>query len=172
MVNTKVNLTILLQGGTMLSERDCSKEVKKPVMITRGKYAGKQKKDKEGNRVYKTVLVPDPTKTNLHSMRVSYVVNGELQNEVLNFSTRGCKPVKQSLNICEEAYNYMVGKEVPDGYKYPYGFKPNKALLRKGMSISSQAWNAQSDKEKLEWHLNRICADRGGILSDYTVFND
>lgn len=172
MVNTKVNLTILLQGGTMLSEGDCSKEVKRPVINQRGKYAGKQKRDKDGNLVFETVLVPDPDKLNHQSIRISYTMNGEKRVERLNFATRGTKPAKQSLNICEEAYEYMIGSEVPEGFRYPRDFKPNKALLKRGISISSQAWNAQSEKQKLEWHLHRICESRNGTLSDYTVFND
>lgn len=173
MMNTKVNLTILLQGGTMLSEHDCSKEVKRPVINQRGKYAGKQKRDKKGKLVFETVLVPDPDKLDHHTIRVSY--KDERTNktvvEPIHFGTRKFTTAKQTLNICEEAYEYMTGNEVPDGYRYPRDFKPNKALLKKGISISIQAWNAQSKKEKLEWHLHRICESMNGTLSDYTVFN-
>lgn len=158
----------------MLSERDCSKEVKRPVINKRGKYAGKQKRDKNGNLVFETVLVPDPDKFDNHTIRVSYKdeVAKKSVVETIHFSTRKCNTAKQTLNICEEAYEYMTGNEVPDGYKYPKDFKPNKALLKRGISISIQAWNAQSKKEKLEWHLHRICKSMNGTLSGYTVFND
>lgn len=172
MVNTKVNLVIILPGSTMLSERDCSKEIRKPVISQNGKYAGKQKKDKDGNPLFKTVLVPDPDKVNHHSIRISYEMNGEKRVEKLEFSTRGTKPARQSLNICEEAYDYMTGTEAPEGFRFPRDFKPNKVLARKGMSLMQQAWNTKSKKEKLEWHLSRICADRGGTLGDYTIFDD
>ena len=174
MVSTKVNLVILLPGGTMMSERDCSKEVKRPVINKRGKYAGKQKRDKKGNLVFETVLVPDPNKMVQNTIKVSYRDEKTKKNVVehITFGTRSFNTAKQSLNICDEAYDYFVGNEVPEGYRYPKDFKPSKALLKKGISISSQAWNSQSTKEKLEWHLRRICESRGGTLGDYTVFND
>lgn len=174
MSNTKVNLTILLPGSTMMSERDCSKEVKRPVINKKGKYAGKQKRNKKGELVFETALVPDPEKCNHYSIKVSYKDDKtkKMVTEFLHFNTRGYKTAKQSLNISEEAYDYFIGNEVPDGYRFPKEFKPNKALLKKGISVSSQAWNSQSQKEKLEWHLRRICESRGGRLADYTVFND
>lgn len=174
MVNVKVNLTILLQGSTMMSERDCSKEVQRPVINQKGKYAGKQKRDKKGNPIFKTVLVPDPDKLDHHTIKVA--CKDEKTNktviESLHFGTRKCKVAKQSLNLCEEAYKYMTGHEVPEGYRYPKDFKPNKAMLKKGISILSQAWNAMDKKGKLEWHLHQICKSMNGTLGDYTVFND
>lgn len=165
MLDVKVNLIILLQGSTMLSEHECSKESKRPVINQRGRYAGKQKKDKDGNLVFESVIVPDMDKLDRHSLKL-------MGGEIINYTTRKYRTVKQSINICKEAYKYMVGKEVPDGFKYPRDFKPNKTLLRRGMSVSSQAWNSKEKKEKLEWHLSRICESRGGQMGDYTVFDD
>jgi hypothetical protein len=170
MSEVKVNLTIILQGGVMMSEQECSKQLKEPILVERGKYKGKVKKDKDGNPMFKVRTVPDPAKTFHHEVKITDRKNKV--TEVINFWTRGYKPAKQSLNICQEAYDYFISNEVPDSYRAPEDFKPNKKLLHKGYSKTKQAWMAMPEKEKLEWHLNRICAHRNGIMGDYTVFND
>ena len=174
MSEVKVNLTIILQGGVMMSEQECSKQLKEPILVERGRYKGKVKKDKNGNPMFKVRTVPDPAKTDHHSLKLSYKdeKTRKTVEEWVNFSTRRCIPAKQSLNICQEAYDYFISDEVPDGYRAPEDFKPSKKLLHKGYSKTKQAWMAMPEKEKLEWHLNRICAHRNGIMGDYTVFND
>ena len=59
MSNIKVSLTMLVPGAIMVSEQECSKQLKKPVITKKGKYAGKPAKGKNGNPVYHTVTVPD-----------------------------------------------------------------------------------------------------------------
>ena len=170
MVNTKVSLTMLLRGGTMLSEQECSKQLKEPILVERGKYKGKQRKDKDGNPMFKVRTVPDPEKVQHHEIRLTDK-NNKL-TEVLNYYTRGYSTAKQVLNICEEAYTYFVSTEAPEGYRAPNDFKPSKTLLKKGVSKTKQAWMAMSKEQRLKWHLVRICESRGGRLGEYTVFND
>lgn len=170
MSENKISLTIALRGGTMLSKRDCLKEVKKPVLITRGKYAGKQAKDKQGNSMFTTELVPDASKMEHHEIRITDK-NNKL-SDVISYATRGFKPATQVLQISREAYDYYISSEVPEGYRFPKEFKANKTLLRKGISIASQAWNTQTDQQKLEWHLHRICESLGGKMSEYTIYKD
>lgn len=175
MSDIKMNLTIILPGGVMMSEQECSKQLKKPVLNTKGRYVGKQKRDREGNPVFETVTVPDLDKMTHHGIRISYKdeETKKTMQEWLNFYTRKCKPAKQVLNISSEAYEYFVSFEVPEGFRPPADFRPNKTLLlRKGISRTKQAWMAMSDKSRLEWHLNRICKSRGGTLGEYKVFND
>lgn len=170
MSENKVSLTIVLQGGIMRSKRDCLKEVKEPVLVKKGRYAGKQAKDKEGNLLWRTKLVYDPNKMEHHEIRITDK-NNKLQ-EVINYATRGFIPAKQVLQISQEAYEYYISSEVPEGYRFPRDFKANKKLLKRGVSISSQAWNAQSLKQKLEWHLRRICEGLNGKMGEYTVYKD
>lgn len=170
MNNVKVNLTILLPGSTMLSEHDCSKEVKKPVMRVGKNGKPYQMKDRKGNPKFVVTVVPDFSKMEHHEIRVTDK-NNKLK-EIIGYYTRGFKPAKQSLNINEDAYEYFISGEVPAGYKYPSDFKPNRALLRKGVNALAQSWMALSPEQKLEWHLRRICESRGGSLDDYVVFND
>jgi len=170
MNDIKVSLTIMLQGGTMWSRQECLKDLKEPVLISKGKYAGKPKRDKKGNIIYTTKRVVDETKVDHHEVRLTDK-DGKL-SEILHYHTRGAKPAKQVLPISQVAYDYFISSEVPDGYNFPRDFKPNKKLLKQGISVSSQAWNSQTPKQKLEWHLRRICATLNGTLGEYHIFND
>lgn len=170
MSENKVSLTIVLRGSTMLSKRDCLKEVKKPLLVARGKYAGKQAKDKSGNPLFITTLMEDSEKMEHHEIRITDKNNKLV--DVIPYSTRGFKPAKQVLQISKEAYNYYISNEVPEGYRFPKEFKANKAALRRGISIASQAWNTQTPEQKLEWHLRRICESLKGKLGEYTVYTD
>ena len=182
MFNTKVNLTIILQGRAMLSEQECSRQLRKPIINKKGKYAGKQARDKKGRPLYYYETVPDLDKLDRHTLRVDAIVDGKKEVEVINFYTRKNREVEQVINISEEAYKYFVSNEMPNGFRAPREFKPfapTKSFLNKktkrfveGIPIEVQAWRSFSAQQRLEWHLNSICASRGGRMKSYTVFND
>lgn len=169
---------MLVPGATMMSEQECSKQLKKPVIVQKGKHAGKQAKDKNGNLLWHYVTSPDLDKYNRHDM----VVESYKEKEHVTFYTRKSRPAKQSINMSTESYEYFIGNEVPQGYRAPKSFKPTKPvrsfLDRKtkkwvdGTTIEAQAWKAASKQQRLEWHLRSICSSMGGILDSYTVFND
>ena len=71
-----------------------------------------------------------------------------------------------------EAYEYMTGNSFPEGYQEPHDFMPNKALLKKGIGRTQQAWMSLSEDEKLMWHFSRIAADKRGKVVDYIVYDD
>lgn len=154
----------------MLSKQECLKQLAEPVLIKKGPHKGKPMKDKQGNIIYTNRWAVDPEKTEHHEIKLTDRNNRV--TEILGFNTRGFKPAKQVLNISVEAYKYFISHEVPDGYHAPKDFKFNKQLFKKGISPAKQAWMALSQKEKLEWHLRRICASRQGTLVDYKVFID
>lgn len=140
----KVSLTVALQGGTMLSKEECLKTTQKVI----------EKKTKSG-KVYKKVIevqVEDWNKMNKHTMQVTGS-NGS-NSEVITFHTRKTKPAAQSINICKEAYDYMIDKD-----SCPSWSKPGK-------------WTAMSEKERLEAHLQRTVEYLGGISYTYQVFED
>lgn len=186
MSNTKVNLTVVVPGATILSKRECLKQLKKPVINTKGKYAGKQARDKKGNLLYHHETVPDLSKYDRHNLSVSYQVGfltgTKYVKETLTYYTRKCREAKQVINLSEEAYDYFVSKELPAGYHAPKDFKPyapiRSHLDRKskkyveGISLDMQAWRACSPTQRLEWHLNAICESMGGRMDSYAVFND
>lgn len=178
MNDVKVNLTILVPGANIMSEQECSKQLRKPVINKRGKYAGKQARDKNGKLLWYYENVPDLTKYDRHDIKVRS--KGEV--EILTYYTRKSREVKQVINLSQEAYNYFISSETPHGYHAPRSFKPyapiKSHLDRKtkewvdGTPINVQAWKAASLEQRLEWHLNSIATSMGGRIASYTVFND
>lgn len=83
------------------------------------------------------------------------VVTDEKGNkDVLHIRTRKCRTCSQSINICEEAYDYMTSND---------GCPPN---------IKSFRWFKMSKKQRLEAHLNLICETLRGISYTYKVFDE
>lgn len=181
MSDVKVNLVIVIPGATMMSEQECSKQLRKPIINKKGKHAGKQARDKKGNLLWHYERVPDISKYDRHDIRVAPTKKGE-KAEVITYYTRKFRGIRQVLNLTQEAYNYFISSDVPPGYRAPKNFKPYTSIRShldrktkkavEGTSIEAQAWKASSMKERLEWHLNSICESMGGKMDSYTVFND
>lgn len=71
--------------------------------------------------------------------------------ETITVSTRKIKPAKQSINLSEEAYEYMIDvQEVP-------------------FFIKEKHWKALNEKQRLEMHLDRICQQLNGVSYTYNV---
>lgn len=86
------------------------------------------------------------------------LLNEEGKQEQINFSTRKSIPAMQSLNLCKDAYIYMIGKNnKPEWYKAPN---------------PKQRWELLSNSQRLKAHLNRICQEFGGTSYTYKVFDD
>lgn len=177
MIDIKMNLTLLVPSATIMSEQECSKQLRKPVINKRGKYAGKQARDKEGNLLWYFVSVPDIDKHD--KQELTFYENNK--KETIVYYTRKNKEAKQVLNISTDAYNYFISNEVPAEFRAPKDFKPYMATRsfkhRKGgevvgMSTGAQAWRVMSAKARLEWHLNAIAEGLGGRVESYTVFTD
>ena len=130
----------------MLSEQECSRKLKKPVLDRNGK----QIKDKNGNRIYKTVIGPDTAKMSKHLLKIRDVKG----SVTLVYYTRNTRDVMQTINITESAYNYYTSKEAPQGFK------------------NIPMWLSMGKKKRLEWHLNEIAKGLGGVVASYTVFED
>lgn len=160
MDNIKISLTLLVPGAKMMSEQECSKQLKKPIINKRGKYAGKQARDKKGNLLWYYETAPDLSKFNRHTLLVENTVKDGKQvkklREPITFYTRKNREIKQVINMTEEAYNYFTGSEAPQGYHAPSDFK----------------WKTMSEEQRLTWHLTTIAANMGGRVASYTVFND
>jgi hypothetical protein len=92
MDDIKVNLTILVPGATIMSEQECSKQLKKPVINQKGKYAGKQAKDKQGNLIWKYELGMDLSKYDKHHI----IVETSKGREPITVHTRKYRYAKQS----------------------------------------------------------------------------
>lgn len=166
MNETKLNLTMLLQGRTMLSEQECLRKVRRPLM-GKGKKVDKQVIDKKGNPVWVTVREPDPLKNERFTLGLT---GKDGKEESLTVFVPKSKPASKSIGLSEEAYNYFISSELPEGFHAPRNFKPKVSPFRK--SVNLQAWLAMSKEERLEWHLNSICESMGGTLASYSVHGD
>lgn len=165
MYNIKVSLTIELPGGTILSKQECLKQLRKPVTNITGKQV-----IKKGIPQFTTETVEDWSKCDKHILKVYNKVKKE--TEYKPYYTRKSIPARQHMDISQEAYESMVSDSYPEGYKAPFGFKPDKELSKKGYGLTQQAWMKLSEDEKLMWHFQRIAADLGGEVADYSVLDD
>lgn len=159
---------MLVPGAKPLSEQECSKLLTKPVIIKKGKFAGKQAKDKQGNPLYYNEIVPDMSKFNKHVLKLFN--KKENKPEVYVYFTRKNRPAKQTINISEEAYNYFISTEVPSSFHIPLELRAS--LKRSHESFEQQAWKKLSREERLVWHLKTICDSMRGKMESYTVFDD
>lgn len=159
---------MLVPGAKPLSEQECSKQLTKPVIIKKGKFAGKQARDKKGNLLYYHETVPDLSKFDKHVFKILNKEENKLETYV--YFTRKNKPAKQTINISEEAYNYYISIEAPSNFHIPAELRAS--LKRSHESFEQQAWKKLSKEERLEWHLKSICDSMGGTMESYTVFDD
>lgn len=87
----------------------------------------------------------------------------------VNVYTRGCKPASKTLNISLQAYRHFVSREVPENFSAPVGFQP---IGKSKRPLKEQAWSIMNKWQRLEWHLNDLCASMGGTLTSYKVYDD
>lgn len=98
----KVNLSIVLQGRTMLSEQECSKQLKDTIV-------------KKGKKKIITKTVYNKENNTENRIFLDYKDNDGIRHrEPLFFMTRNTIPCKKSINISKEAYDYMVSSECPE----------------------------------------------------------
>ena len=159
---------MLVPGAKPLSEQECSKQLTKPVIIKKGKLAGKQARDKKGNLLYYHETVPDLSKFDKHVFKILNKEENKLETYV--YFTHKNRPAKQTINISEEAYEYYVSTEVPSNFHIPAELRAS--LKRSHESFEQQAWKKLSKEERLVWHLKSICDSMGGKMESYTVFDD
>lgn len=97
----KVNLSIVLPGSTMLSEQECSKQLKDTII-------------KKGKKKIITKTVYNKENNTENRIFLDYKDNDGIRHrEPLFFMTRNTIPCKKSINISKEAYDYMVSVECP-----------------------------------------------------------
>lgn len=136
----------------------------------KGKKANKVVVDKNGNEVWVTVKEYDPAKTERFTIDLVDTKNpGEHFIIPTTIYIRGAKPATKTVNICNQAYEYFISKEMPLAFHAPKNFKPNFKVRK---SPNEQAWLQMSEIERLEWHLNDMCTSMNGTLVSYNVFED
>ena len=80
------------------------------------------------------------------------------KKESLEYKTRKCKTAQQVLKMCDEAYEYMTSQICPEWFGPSQG-GPSK-------------WKRLSKKERLHYHLDRICKFFDGLSYTYAVYTD
>lgn len=142
----KLNLNIVLPGRIMFSKEECLKTTQKVIEVLNNKTGKTYKK-----RIKE--IIEDFDKMDKHYIKVLDYVNNKTVSETLTFYTRKSIPVTQSLNICKDAYNYMISSECP-------------------IFSKPKVWNSMSKKERLEAHLQKITESLSGISYTYQIFED
>lgn len=132
----------------------------------KGKKAGKQVIDRNGNEVWVTKKEFDPAKSERFIIDLKDKDGNETPTTIY---TRGARPATKTINISTQAYEYFISKELPEGFHAFKTFKPNFKLSK---SVNEQAWLKMTETERLEWHLNDICASMKGTLVSYNVFEN
>lgn len=128
MSNIKLSVTIELPGSTMMSPQECGEN------------------PENYNRVRILLSVKHWDKK---TKKAFYKV------EPLEFKTRKCVPAQQSINMTDEAYEYMTSQACPEWYYLGVG-----------------KWKKLSKIERLEQHLERTCKALKGISYTYVVFGE
>ena len=98
----------------------------------------------------KEVIEEDPTK--FDKTTIKRFLKGKAAPEIITVLTRKSKPATQTINLRQEAYDYMVSNE-----------RPNWA---------NKEWSNLNKMKRLEQHLQRIAEHFNGDLLSYTVFED
>ena len=142
MDNIKVNLSILLQGGTMLSVEESTRIIEEPVKTPSGSI-----KHVDGKPVTRQLRVPDIHKHDKFELEVL----NRGKKETVKVFTRKSKKCKQIMHLNEDAYDYMVSAERPPQYK--------------------GAWLTLTPYQRLKWHCNRIAESLGGTVESIQVLD-
>lgn len=82
------------------------------------------------------------------------------KQELITINTRKNKLVKQVININEDSYFYMIGKE---------SFPTLPSLIKK---YPPKVWIKLGKKERLEVHLSLIAESLGAIKFNYDIIED
>lgn len=70
-----------------------------------------------------------------------------------------CVPAVKHLNLCRDAYDYMVSSEVPHWF-----------TVKSGDRIKT--WRRMSEKERLNSHMSHIASSEGAIRFSYNILED
>lgn len=146
MIETKVSLTIMLQGSVMFSKDECLKTTQKTVEV----------KNKKTGKVYKKTvktLVDNLDMMDKHTVRVSEKKDGKLVHETYVYYTRKSRPASQHINISKESYNAMISSECPSWCK-------------------KKVWENMSKNQRLHAHLQRICDSLNGTSYHVEILDD
>lgn len=73
--------------------------------------------------------------------------------ETIHFFTRKCIPATQTINMPDEAYEYMSSNEIPE-------------------FSNKSTWSKLSKKQRVEAHLKEVAEALNGKLIDFIIYPD
>ncbi len=149
MADCKVNLSIILPGGTMYSKHLCFKNREEEV------------NDGGAPRVVvKEVPIEGMTTKEVMNFTYKDKKTGKTFNKPIVIHLRKCIPAKKVLKLSEEAYEEMTSANMPAWYGRHRG--------KKGLAM----WSSLNKTARLEEHLRHLSEAMGGTLGDYEVFGE
>lgn len=131
MLEIKISATFLLPGSTLVAEKPISKKGKSKEQLEQLKQ--------EYYRTHKQETV-------------AFYCNR--QRHIIEIWTRKGKPATQKINLCKEAYDYMISSEGYTGI------------------VSKHDWARTSKKMRVKLHLMQIAESLGGSLLDFAILED
>ena len=141
MSTSKIRLSIVLPGGTLLSQEETCKLQDVVVKTQSGKPMVK-----DGKIVTQPTLLPDKHKFNHFELKVF----DKGKPETLKISTRKSKPATQVISLSEEAYDHFT-----DPMAIPYKFKG--------------VWKGLTPNQRVQWHCQQIAEAMGGRLDSFVI---
>ena len=136
MVDPKVRLNFLVPGARMLSSQVCEENPKENYEVSKLTVRDVKGSGKNQREVFKTITV----------------------------RTRKNELVTRSINICEDAYNYMI--HTPTDNKLSRPVKFNNA----GEPIK-RVWDNLSKKERLKKHFDLMAHDFGAKSYTFEILD-
>lgn len=137
MDNIKLRLSLSVPGAQMLSRQECLKNPKDSYDIDK--------------------------------MSVRYTTGEgrrrKVRTDILVIKTRKSRQARHNINICNEAYDYMISDDTPPAPKYSRIVKS-----KKGAPVS--IWSTMSVSERLKVHLDLIAKDFNATDYTYEVLDD
>ena len=141
MSTSKIRLSIVLPGSTLLSQEETCKLQTRTVKTASGKP-----KVENGKVVTEEVLVPDRSKFSQFELKVM----DKGKPETIMVSVPKSRPATQVISLSEEAYDYFT-----DPMAIPYKFKG--------------VWKGLTPNQRVQWHCQQIAEAMGGRLDSFVI---
>lgn len=135
-MEVKVSLSLLVQGAGLLTPKFCDKNPKESYNKEKVLISFTKGKGKNQKEIKKLLVI----------------------------NTRKQKLVTQNINICEEAYDYMLS--TPTSQKLAKVIKTNK----NGDTI--RVWDTLSVHERLKHHFDLIAHDLRAVSYSYEILDN
>lgn len=136
-MESKISLSLFIQGANMLSSQECDKN------------------PKENYEKHK-MFITDSDKKGKHQKESKIPII---------FYTRKQKLITQNINICKEAYDYMLS--TPTSNKLAKPLKVNKSG-----EVVKRVWDTLTIHERLKKHFDLIANDFRAASYSYEILDD